>query len=292
MKKVVVITGPTGIGKTSISVEVAKNLKAEIISADSAQVYQHLNIGTAKIKEEETQGVKHHLIDIVDPSSTYDVAQYQKDARAIINEIELPIIVGGTGLYIKATIDDYDFTGSPRDESFAEKYKSYTNEELYNLLKDNNYEESLKIHPNNRRRVLKALSGRKPKKKAKDVPVYNYLIFQLTLPRQKLYERINNRVLEMMEEGLLEEVKALKEQGLTFNIISYKQINDYLDGKLSLDETIKELKKVTRRYAKRQETWFNNQMQTIKIDASDKDLAIKEMTNRIREFYQEKWKYI
>lgn len=288
MKKVVVITGPTGIGKTSISVEVAKNLKAEIISADSAQVYQHLNIGTAKIKEEETQGVKHHLIDIVDPSSTYDVAQYQKDARAIINEIELPIIVGGTGLYIKATIDDYDFTGSPRDESFAEKYKSYTNEELYNLLKDNNYEESLKIHPNNRRRVLKALSGRKPKKKAKDVPVYNYLIFQLTLPRQKLYERINNRVLEMMEEGLLEEVKALKEQGLTFNIISYKQINDYLDGKLSLDEAIKELKKVTRRYAKRQETWFNNQMETIKIDASDKDLAIKEMTNRIREFYQEK----
>lgn len=288
MKKVVVITGPTGIGKTSISIEVAKKLNAEIISADSAQVYKHLNIGTAKITKEEMKGVKHHLIDVIDPSLTYDVAEYQKDARKIINEVDLPIIVGGTGLYIKATIDDYDFSGSPRDESFEKKYKSYTNEELHDLLKETNYEESLKIHPNNRRRVLKALSGRKPKRKSKDEPVYDYLIFQLTLPRSKLYERINNRVDEMMETGLLDEVKKLKDQGLNLNIISYKQLNDYLDGKTTLEEALKELKKDTRRYAKRQETWFNNQMNTIKIDASDRDLAIKEITTKIKKFYRAK----
>lgn len=286
MKKVVVITGPTGIGKTSISVEVAKKLNAEIISADSAQVYKHLNIGTAKITKEEMEGVKHHLIDIIEPSLTYDVAQYQKDAREIINKVDRPIIVGGTGLYIQATINDYDFSGSPRNESFEEKYKSYTNEELHNLLKEINFEESLKVHPNNRRRVLKALSGRKPKRKAKDQPVYNNLIFQLTLPREKLYERINNRVDIMMELGLLDEVKALKEQGLDLNIISYKQLNDYLDGKMTLDAALKELKKVTRRYAKRQETWFNNQMETIKVDASNKDLAIKEIVTKIKEFYR------
>lgn len=285
MKKVVVITGPTGVGKTSIALEVAKKFNAEIISADSAQVYKKLNIGTAKIKEEEKQGVKHHLIDVVEANETFDVSNYQQAARKLLKEIEKPFIVGGTGLYIKATIDDYDFSGKPRDPEFERKYDNYTNEELYELLKEKDLKESLNVHPNNRRRVLKLLSQRKPKKKAKDTPVYNYIIFELTNQRNVLYNKINDRVLKMIEQGLLDEVKSLKESGLTFNIICYKQINDYLDGKFSLEEAIIEIQKVTRNYAKRQLTWFKNQMETIKIDAIDKESAVLEISKHLSEFY-------
>lgn len=286
MKKVVVILGPTGIGKTSISIEVAKKFNAEIISADSAQVYKQLNIGTAKIKENEKKGIKHHLIDIVEPNETYDVKEFQSDARSLIEIIDKPFIVGGTGLYIKAAIDDYDFSGQGRSPEFEKEYEHYSNEQLFDILKEKDYEASLKIHPNNRRRVLKVLSERKPKKKAKDSPVYDYIIFELTEQRNVLYQRINTRVLKMIEEGLLDEVKSLKDKGLTFNIICYKQINDYLDGKITLEESIEEIQKVTRRYAKRQLTWFKNQMKTIKIDVSDKKAAILEITNKISEFYK------
>jgi len=286
MKKVVVITGPTKIGKTSISVAVAKHFNAEIISADSAQVYRDLNIGTAKIKASEMQDVKHHLINIVTPPKTYDVASYQAAARNLIEQIERPFIVGGTGLYIQAAINDYDFSNEKRDESFEQKYINYSNEDLYNLLVEKDLMLSQQIHPNNRRRVLRALSGSAPKKKGKNKPIYDNLVIQLTLDRKTLYSRINARVDEMMAEGLLEEVKELKEKGLTFNIICYKQLNEYLDGKISLEEAVNEIKKVTRRYAKRQETWFNNQMDTVKIDVSNPLEAKEKIIKIIEEFYE------
>lgn len=286
MKKVVVITGPTGIGKTSISVAIAKHFNAEIISADSAQVYRDLNIGTAKIKASEMQDVKHHLINIVTPPKTYDVASYQATARNLIEQIERPFIVGGTGLYIQAAINDYDFSNEKRDESFEQKYINYSNEDLYNLLVEKDLMLSQQIHPNNRRRVLRALSGSAPKTKGKNKPIYDNLVIQLTLDRKTLYSRINARVDEMMAEGLLEEVKELKEKGLTFNIICYKQLNEYLDGKISLEEAVNEIKKVTRRYAKRQETWFNNQMDTVKIDVSNPLEAKEKIIKIIEEFYE------
>lgn len=286
MKKVVVITGPTGIGKTSISVAIAKHFNAEIISADSAQVYRDLNIGTAKIKASEMQDVKHHLINIVTPPKTYDVASYQIDARNLIEQIDRPFIVGGTGLYIQAAINDYDFSNEKRDESFEQKYINYSNEELHDLLVEKDLMLSQQIHPNNRRRVLRALSGSASNKKGKNKPIYDNLVIQLTLDRKTLYSRINARVDEMMAEGLLEEVKELKEKGLTFNIICYKQLNEYLDGKISLEEAVNEIKKVTRRYAKRQETWFNNQMDTVKIDVSNPLEAKEKIIKMIEEFYE------
>ena len=276
----------SGIGKTSISVAIAKHFNAEIISADSAQVYRDLNIGTAKIKASEMQDVKHHLINIVTPPKTYDVASYQATARNLIEQIERPFIVGGTGLYIQAAINDYDFSNEKRDESFEQKYINYSNEDLHDLLVEKDLMLSQQIHPNNRRRVLRALSGSAPKKKGKNKPIYDNLVIQLTLDRKTLYSRINARVDEMMAEGLLEEVKELKEKGLTFNIICYKQLNEYLDGKISLEEAVNEIKKVTRRYAKRQETWFNNQMDTVKIDVSNPLEAKEKIIKIIEEFYE------
>lgn len=286
MKKVVVITGPTGIGKTSISIDVAKYFQAEIISADSAQVYKGLNIGTAKIKESEKKGVKHHLIDNVELKDHYDVARYQNDARKLIEKTEKPFIVGGTGLYIKAVIYDYDFTDEPRDIDFEKQYINYSNEQLHELLQKKDLLLSEKIHPNNRRRVLRALSGKKIKTKGKDTKVYDSLIIQLTLDRKTLYKRINKRVDLMLEEGLLKEVEDLKNKGLTFNIMCYKEINEYLEGIISFEEAIEKIKTVTRRYAKRQETWFNNQMKTIKIDVSNQLEAKNKIIKTIKEFYE------
>lgn len=287
MKKVVVITGPTAVGKTKISIEVAKLLDGEIISADSAQVYKGLDIGTAKIKEDEKEGIKHHLIDIIKPDETYDVKRFQDDTRALIEKLDYPIIVGGTGLYIKAALYDYDFSDSGRDLKFEKKHEKYNNEELFKLLEEKDYKLSLTTHKNNRRRVLRLLSDhQKEVKKNKDVPLYDIKVFELTLPREKLYERINKRVDIMLDEGLLEEVKALKELGHTFNILCYKEMNEYLDNNLTYDESVELLKKNTRRYAKRQLTWFRHQMDTTVIDVSDIDLALNKIKEEIHKFYE------
>lgn len=266
MKKVAVIVGPTAVGKTELSVMVAQKYQCEIISGDSVQVYRGLDVGSAKIKEEEKQGIHHHLIDILNPGEFYDVAQFQKEARRLIDNVERPLIVGGTGLYIKACLDDYDFQGKKRDADFESAYERFSNEELHALLQEKDAHSANKIHPNNRRRILRAIALSEEIKRSertkKDIPLYEYHIFYLTLPREQLYERINARVDQMMNEGFLEEVKALKEKGHTFNIIGYRELNEYLDGLYSLEESIDEIKKVTRRFAKRQETFFENQMHT------------------------------
>lgn len=288
MKKVFVIVGPTAVGKTSLSVELAKRYNAEIISGDSVQVYKGLNIGSAKIKPEEMKGVIHHLIDILKPNETYDVSKFQIHARSLIEKIDRPLIVGGTGLYIKACLDDYDFSGKGRSLAFESRYDNYTNEALHEILLVKDKETAEKIHPNNRRRVLRALSFaddiKRSDRKNKDKPLYDYEIFYLTLPREILYERINERVDEMIKEGLVEEVKTLKEKGYIFNIIGYREINEYLDGLYTLEEAISEIKKVTRRFAKRQETFFKNQMKA-KIIYNDSDAF-----NKITEEMDGYWK--
>lgn len=286
MKKVVAIVGPTAVGKTDISIAVAKRYNSEIISGDSTQVYKGLNIGTAKITEEEKQNIIHHFIDVVEPDEEYDVKTYQKEVREKIKEIDYPLIVGGTGLYIKSVLDNYDFSSDGRSSKFEKGFKDLSDEELFKLLEEKDYEASLKTHPNNRRRVLRALQlSDKPKPTDKDQPYYDYVIIYLTMSRPKIYERVNLRADIMLEEGLLDEVKSLREKGYKPNIINYKQLNDYLDGNLTLDEAINELKKVTRRYAKRQETWFNNQMITKKVDVTNKEKALEEIFSILDEFW-------
>lgn len=286
MKKVIAIVGPTATGKTTISLEVAKRYNCEIINGDSTQVYKHLNIGTAKITEEEMLTIKHHLIDIVEPNENYDVKTYQTEARALINKIEKPLLVGGTGLYIKAALDNYDFSSDGRSFSFEDQYLNLTNEQLHNLLGKENLEASKKIHPNNRRRVLRALQLSKEQVNMnKDEPIYNYLIINLTLPRKEIYNNINLRADKMLEQGLLAEVSSLREKGIRPNIINYKQLNSYLDGELTYEIAVNELKKATRRYAKRQQTWFNNQMETIQIELTNKEEALKEIFKILDDFW-------
>lgn len=291
MKKVCVIVGPTAIGKTSLSIDIAKTYGCEIISGDSVQVYKGLDVGSAKIKESEKEGIKHHLIDIIEPGESYDVLQFQTHARALIDKIERPLIVGGTGLYIKAALDDYDFSGQSRDIKKEALYDEYSNEELHKLLEKLDFEASKKIHRNNRRRILRAIflsnSKKRSERTKKDEPIYDYQIFYLTMDRKTLYDRINMRVDMMLEEGLIEEVKSLREKGYTFNMIGYREINLYLSGELTLIEAVELIKRNTRRLAKRQETWFKNQMTTHMIDVSDHNIAKRKIKAILDEFWED-----
>lgn len=290
MRKVVVICGPTAVGKTSLSIELAKKYQAEIISGDSVQVYKGLDIGSAKIKESEKQGVVHHLIDVYEPSDLYDVATFQKEVRKKIDEIERPFLVGGTGLYIKAALYNYEFDTPKRDIEEEKKYDLLSNDELFEMLVKLDYDASLLIHKNNRRRVLRAIAMANDKKRSslqqKDEPLYDALILYLTMPREQLYNRINERVDIMIEEGLLDEVKSLKEKGHTFNILGYRELNDYLDGLINYEDAIDLIKQNTRHLAKRQETWFRNQMKALIVDVTNKEDALIKLDEAIKSFYK------
>lgn len=291
MKKVVAIIGPTAVGKTKLSVDLALRYHSEVISGDSVQVYRGLDIGSAKITNDEMRGVKHHLLDILEPTEIYDVSMFQKNARTLIDNISRPMIVGGTGLYIKAALDKYDFSGEKRNFEEEDQYQDLSNEALYEILIQKDFESSLKIHPNNRRRVLRAIQLADSKKRSerldKDQPFYNYILFYLTLPRSILYERINQRVDLMMEQGFLEEVKKLKEKQLNLNILGYRELSLYLEGVYTLDEALEEIKKKTRHLAKRQETWFKNQMNAIMIDMEDPVEAFNEITSTLDLFWED-----
>jgi tRNA dimethylallyltransferase len=279
-QKLLVIIGPTAVGKTNLSIEMAKCYNGEIISGDSMQIYRGMDIGTAKITKEEMQGIPHHLIDIKEPEENFSVAEFQLLVRAKINEIakrgKLPIIVGGTGLYIQSVIYDYQFSDVPGDEAFRleleERAKVIGNEALYKELQAVDPESAEQIHPNNVRRVIRALeifhlTGKTmqdfQKKQQPDL-MYETALVGLTMDREKLYERINLRVDIMVEQGLLDEVKFLYNQGLrdcqSIQAIGYKEIYDFLDGKVTWDEAVLQLKQNSRRYAKRQLTWFRNKM--------------------------------
>jgi tRNA dimethylallyltransferase len=279
-QKLLVIIGPTAVGKTNLSIEMAKCYNGEIISGDSMQIYRGMDIGTAKITKEEMQGIPHHLIDIKEPEENFSVAEFQLLVRAKINEIakrgKLPIIVGGTGLYIQSVIYDYQFSDVPGDEAFRleleERAKVIGNEALYKELQAVDPESAEQIHPNNVRRVIRALeifhlTGKTmqdfQKKQQPDL-MYETALVGLTMDREKLYERINLRVDIMVEQGLLDEVKFLYNQGLrdcqSIQAIGYKEIYDFLDGKVTWDMAVLQLKQNSRRYAKRQLTWFRNKM--------------------------------
>ncbi|MDE6584230.1 MAG: tRNA (adenosine(37)-N6)-dimethylallyltransferase MiaA [Anaeroplasmataceae bacterium] len=265
--KVIVVVGPTAVGKSSMAIALAKHYHLDIISGDSISVYQRLNIGSAKPSKEEMMEVKHHLIDILDPKEDYSVADFQQAARAIIQNKPLSLICGGTGLYIQATLFDYEFSSKKRDKALAEKYEGYTNEELYALLKglDKNLDET-KIHPNNRKRVLRALEvyqdlGQSIHSfKNRQEPLYDSFIIYLDMERELLYQRINERVDLMMQEGLFEEVKELASENIFPKGIGYREWQAYFQNERSMDEVIEEIKKNTRHLAKRQATWFKNQM--------------------------------
>ncbi|MEB7452365.1 tRNA (adenosine(37)-N6)-dimethylallyltransferase MiaA [Lysinibacillus sphaericus] len=280
--EVVAIVGPTASGKTALSIELAKKYNGEIINGDSMQVYKGLDIGTAKITEEEMEGVPHHLLSFLEPTASFSVADYQKLVREKIADIQarhkLPIIVGGSGLYVQAVLFDFQFTDEKVDEAARQAYydelAKLGPEAMHDKLKQLDPQTAEAIHPNNTRRVIRALemlelSGVSKAAEAQnrgEVPLYNHLILGLgqNMSREVLYDRINRRVDLMMENGLLEEVHGLWQQNIrgvqSIQAIGYKELYDYLDGKCSLEGAIDSLKQNSRRYAKRQLTYFRNKM--------------------------------
>ena len=274
MQKVLAIVGPTAVGKTDFGIECADAFNGEIISGDSIQIYKGLNIGSAKPTEAEQSRARHYLIDIKEANENYSVKQFQELGRRCIEDIgrrsRLPIIVGGTGLYIKACLYDYVFFDEEQEDY---QYPDLSNEELYELLKKKDPEALEKIHVNNRKRLIRALNIYEKhhqgissiKKQQEHKPIYDCLIIGLTLDKDLLYQRINQRVDRMMEEGLIREIDGLLEKGIGFDDqsmqgIGYKEFKDYYAKEKTLDECVEEVKKNSRHFAKRQYTFFKNQL--------------------------------
>lgn len=302
-EKLAVIVGPTAVGKTKISVDVAKKLRGEIISGDSMQIYRGMDIGTAKIKKEEMQGIPHHLIDIKDPEESFSVAEFQRIVREKISEISrrgrLPMIVGGTGLYIQSVLYDYRFTGKGNTgrlrKELQERLRREGTEKLYRELSGIDPDSAIKIHPNDGRRIIRALeiyystgvTMTEHLRKQRNELRYDAAIVGLTMDRERLYRRIDERVDRMIEAGLLEEARRFYDRGLrgcqSIQAIGYKELYAYFDGTLSLAEAIALLKKNTRNYAKRQYTWFKNKMdvQWFDVEAYPYGVLIEKITEHI-----------
>lgn len=293
MKPLIILTGPTAVGKTALSISLAKAVGGEIISADSMQVYRHMDIGSAKIRPEEMDGVPHHLIDVLEPWEEFHVVRFQqlvKEAMAGIYERgHIPILTGGTGFYIQAIVKDIDFTENGEDSSYREDLERRAREEgceaLYRELAAVDPESAAQIHPNNVKRIIRALeyyeqtgqpiSAHNEEQKEKPSP-YNYAYFVLTDDREVLYERIDRRVDQMLSDGLVEEVKRLRAMGCRRELVSmqglgYKEILAYLEGEMSLEEAIYVLKRDTRHFAKRQLTWFRREKEVIWLDKREFD---------------------
>lgn len=276
MDKILAIVGPTGIGKTSLSLELARRFQGEIISGDSMQVYCPMMIGTARIRPDQMQNICHYLVGIQDYSIPYNVKIFQEKARASIKQIQshhhLPILCGGTGLYLKAALYDYEFEEETVDEEYTQKLESLDNEQLYQLLKQEDPSACEKIHPHNRKRVLRALqiahaglSKSQREASQNHQPLYDVYFLGLDLEREVLYRRIDQRVEQMFQEGLVQEVTSLFQDPKTWNYtsfqgIGYKEFRPYFEGKETLEEVKKQIQKHSRQYAKRQYTWFRHQM--------------------------------
>ncbi len=289
MKDIIVIVGPTGIGKTKLSIELAKKLDAEIINGDSVSIYKKLDIGSAKPTIEEREGIPHHLIDIRDVDEDYTVFDYQKDVRSLIEDINKRgkriIIVGGTGLYIKAALYDYNFT----EGTTYNEYNDLSNEELLNKIKDFNVDKLPEL--NNRKRLVRLLNKLENNEEItnnKDKPLYHINVIGLETNREVLYERINSRVDQMLSNGLVEEINSLKEYYPNSRIlnsgIGYKEFYDYLYNNGSLEEAIKNIKLNSRRFAKRQFTFFRNQFDTkwFNVDLNNFNNTINEVYDYIK----------
>lgn len=290
MNKVIVITGPTAVGKTKLSIELAKRYNGEIINADAVQVYKGLDIGSAKVTEEEKEDIPHHLFDIKEVDEEYTIYHYQKDCRKLIKEVQgrgkTPILVGGTGLYIKAALYDYKLT----EEKETNTYDNLTDKELYNKLLE--LDKNIVIDKNNRRRLIRALNYYKENNKSINTNTTNKLLYDaifigLTTDRRILYDKINTRVDIMIKEGLLNEVKVFYDKNIRtkplLNAIGYREIYSYFDGNISLEEAIDKIKQNSRHYAKRQYTFFNHQLPVVwfETDYSNFNNTVEKVINYI-----------
>lgn len=307
-KPMVILTGPTAVGKTALSIRLAKEINGAVISADSMQVYRHMDIGSAKIRPEEMQGVKHYLIDILEPEEEFHVVRFVEEAKAALEEIyrngQIPIIAGGTGFYIQALLYDINFDGQDCDADYRRELEQIAEEKgaeyLHQMLEEVDAESAKAIHANNTKRVIRALefyhvSGKKisehnETEHQKESP-YNFAYFVLTDERERLYKRIEARVDAMMEEGLLDEVRLLKERGATKEMVSmqglgYKEILAYLDGEISLERAVYLIKRDTRHFAKRQLTWFGREKDVIWLDKEKH--SDDEILDKITEVLKEK----
>ena len=290
--KVIVICGPTASGKTGLSIELAKKINGEIISADSMQIYKEMNIGTAKATKEEMQGIKHYLIDIVSPTERYSVADFKRDAEKSIEEIlkknKVPILVGGTGLYIDSVVKGIEYNEINIDLKYREKLEKIAEKEgldkLYQLAMQIDKNATEKISINDKKRIFRVLeiykSTRKTKteleiESRKKKPKYSFYIFGTELDREKLYDKINLRVDKMIEEGLIEEVEKITKKYKSFPTamqgLGYKEIKDYLEGHYTKEEVIEKIKMETRRYAKRQITWFKRNKNIIWLNMEEQN---------------------
>lgn len=290
-QKIIVIVGPTGVGKTSLSIELAKKLNGEIISGDSMQVYRNMDIGTAKIREDEKEGIPHYLLDVQAYDEPFNVKTFQEQCRRAIEAIRknghVPIICGGTGLYLKAALYDYEFEDEQLDEQYDAYLKTKSNEQLYALLRQIDPGSCGTIHPNNRKRVIRALhiahsGATKSEREAvqKHEPLYDVFWIGLNTDRKKLNEQIDKRVDQMFEEGLTKEVERLFSDPQTweytsFQGIGYKEFKNYFLKIWSEEEVREKIKVHTRQYAKRQLTWFNHQMPVQWFDKKDTALIIR-----------------
>ena len=308
-KPMIVLSGPTAVGKTALSIELAKKVNGAVISADSMQVYKYMDIGSAKIMPEEMEGVKHYLIDELLPEEEFNIVRFQSMAKAALEEIyakgQIPIIAGGTGFYIQALLYDIDFNQQDADEAYRKELEEYANtygnDALHARLKEIDPVSAEKIHANNVKRVIRALEYYKltgnpisehNEAELQKLSPYNFAYFVLTDERENLYKRIEKRVDIMMDQGLLEEVQRLKNMGYHRQMVSmqglgYKEILDYLDGKCTLDEAVATIKLETRHFAKRQLTWFRRERDVLWLDKSkynyDENAVLNEMCRILTE---------
>ncbi|MDE7038002.1 MAG: tRNA (adenosine(37)-N6)-dimethylallyltransferase MiaA [Lachnospiraceae bacterium] len=307
-KPLVVLTGPTAVGKTKASIGLAKEIGGEIISADSMQVYRHMDIGSAKIRPEEMEGIPHYLVDELEPWEEFHVVRFQQMAKAALEKIyargHIPIVVGGTGFYIQALLYDIDFSENDGDDSYRrsleEEARTLGGERLHDRLKEVDPKAAVQIHAHNVKRVIRALefyhqtgqpiSEHNERERQRESP-YRFVYFVLNDDRKKLYRRIDRRVDKMLEDGLADEVKALREMGCTRQMVSmqglgYKEILAYLCGEMSLDEAVYTLKRDTRHFAKRQITWFKREKEVIWMNKEEygynEERILEEMLRHIR----------
>lgn len=291
MQPLVILTGPTAVGKTKLSIDLAKRINGEIISADSMQVYRHMDIGTAKITPEEMDGITHYLVDEFEPDDEFNVVKFKDYAKKAISEIyskgKLPIIVGGTGFYIQAVLKDIDFTENDADTPYRRELEEFARVEgaikLHDMLKQCDKKAAEAIHPNNIKRTIRAIEyykltgepiSRHNEEQSRNESPYQFAYFVLNNEREILYENINLRVDKMLDDGLVKEVAWLKEQGYDRSLVSmqglgYKEIYAYLEGECTLEEAIYLLKRDTRHFAKRQLTWFKREQDVIWLSKND-----------------------
>lgn len=307
-RPLIILTGPTAVGKTALSIGLAKAVDGEIISADSMQVYRKMNIGTAKIQQSEMQGVRHHLIDILDPGEDFNVVLFKKYALEAMKDIysreKIPVVVGGTGFYIQALLYDINFEDNDNDMSYREELQTlaaeHGNSYIHDMLAGVDPESAEKIHENNVKRVIRALefykkTGMKISKhneaeSQKESP-YNFEYFVLNDDRQKLYDRIDRRIDIMLADGLLDEVRSLVDEGYSRDLVSmqglgYKEMIDYIQERYTLDEAVYILKRDTRHFAKRQVTWFKREKQVTWVNKNEFDSEadiLSFMIERLRE---------